>query len=74
MNTSFTIRPSFLIALGLTILLAAIAVPGCYERRYTANNGNGRGGTDWRTTEHGDPLLGPGPKNPNGKDNRPGAR
>lgn len=65
----------------LALLLVSLAIPTCIDdtgmygrkRGPAADNGWHRG-PGWKQQEHGDPLVGPGPKNPNGKDNRPGAR
>ena len=81
MTTDLTVRPTFLYALMATALLLVLSSATCVDdtdmlpghRRPKVTNGtrgNGRG-PGWNRQEHGNPLVGPGPKNPNGKDNRP---
>lgn len=57
-------RTTFPALLALAGLILVLAMPGC--RRDMADNGEHRG-PGWKLHEHGDPQVGPGPKNPDGK-------
>ena len=78
MTHTARIQTIFLVSLVLAALVISFAVPGCVDDRGMlprrgpqgtvgpANAGNGRG-PGWKNQEHGNPLVGPGPKNPDGK-------
>jgi hypothetical protein len=77
MKHTARIQITFLLALSLIALAISLAVPGCVDdtdmlpRRGSsvsapANSGRGRG-PGWKNHENGNPQVGPGPKNPDGK-------
>jgi len=72
MTHTARIQTIFIVSLLLAAVVVAFAVPGCGPRpprgynSAPADSGNGRG-PGWRDHENGNPLVGPGPKNPDGK-------